>query len=245
VTRRERTGSGWSEGDSRNLLRESASKESRLNFLNMKTPSLLRISLLALAGAASLAVTDLRADSRVNVSLGVGFRLPHGYAEVTVGNDHYYHHRGRFYRHDPRHGFVVVRAPRGAHVRGLPPRAIRVYVGRTVYYRYDDIYYQPAPDGYVVVDAPVKVVKPATVVDEDYQSIWLNNTEYLFKDGQFFRKTPDGLIWTEAPLGAMTKTLPADATSIWYEGTEYFETDNVYFRKTADGFKVVTAPWKR
>jgi hypothetical protein len=82
-------------------------------------------------------------------------------------------------------------------------------------------------------------------VDEDYQSIWLNNTEYLFKDGQFFRKTPDGLIWTEAPLGALTKTLPADATSIWYEGTEYFETDNVYFRKTADGFKVVTAPWKR
>ena len=52
-------------------------------------------------------------------------------------------------------------------------------------------------------------------------------------------------VQTEAPLGALTKSLPADATSIWYEGTEYFEADHVYFRKTADGYKVVTAPWKR
>lgn len=205
----------------------------------------MRCALLALAGWAGLAANAAFADSRVNVSVGLGFHIPNGYAEVVVGNDHYYHHRGRFYRRDPHHGLVVVRAPRGAHIRALPPHAIRVYVGGTVYYRYDEVYYLPAPDGYIVVDAPVKVVKPATVVDEDYQSIWLNNTEYLFKDGQFFRKTPDGLVWTEAPLGALTKSLPADATSIWYEGTEYFDCDNVFFRKTPDGYKVVTAPWKK
>jgi hypothetical protein len=47
-----------------------------------------------------------------------------------------------------------------------------------------------------------------------------------------------------APVGAITKTLPVDATSVWFEEVEYFECDNMYFRKTPDGFKVVPKPWK-
>jgi hypothetical protein len=209
----------------------------------MNAANALRISLMTLAGVATLAMIDLRADTRVGVSLG--FRLPNGHAEIQVGKDRFYTHRGVFYRHDPHRGYMVVRAPRGAHLRSLPPRAIRVYVGSSVYYRYDDTYYQSAPDGYVIVAAPPAVVKPATAVEEEYQSVWLDSTEYLFKDGQFFRKTPDGLVWIEAPQGALTKSLPADAKSIWYAGNEYYETDDVYFRKTPDGYMVVTAPWKK
>jgi hypothetical protein len=79
---------------------------------------------------------------------------------------------------------------------------------------------------------------------EEYQSVWVGQTEFLFRDGQFFRRTLDGLAWVEAPLGALTKTLPGDARSVWYQDNEYFECDNVFFRKTPDGYKVVAAPWK-
>ena len=49
----------------------------------------------------------------------------------------------------------------------------------------------------------------------------------------------------EAPHGAITKTLPSDATSVWYQDNEYFECDNVYFRKTPEGYKVVPTPFPK
>ncbi len=210
--------------------------------LIMNPSRILRSSLFLLAAVAGVGTPGLHADTRVGVSLG--FNLPHGYAEINLGKDRYYTHRGVYYRQDPRHGYVVVRAPRGAVVHALPSRYVRVYVGNSVYYRYDDTYYQAVPNGYVVVDPPPAVVKPATVVEEAYQSVWLDSAEYLFKDGQFFRKTPDGLVWIEAPQGAITKSLPGDAKSIWYAGNEYYESDEAYFRKTPDGYRVVKAPWK-
>jgi hypothetical protein len=118
-------------------------------------------------------------------------------------------------------------------------------VGSTLYYRYGDVYYQPVPDGYVVVDAPPAQSVPPPRPAEDYQSVWVGNQEYLFKDGQFFSKTPDGMVWVAAPLGAVTRDLPSDARSVWYQNVEYFESDEVYFRKTPSGYEVVTAPWKK
>ena len=73
--------------------------------------------------AALFTAPALWADVRVGVSLG--FELPHGYAEVRVGHDHYYTHRGVFYQRGP-HGYVVVRAPRGAILRTLPPYCTRI-----------------------------------------------------------------------------------------------------------------------
>ncbi|OHE79405.1 MAG: hypothetical protein A3G75_01570, partial [Verrucomicrobia bacterium RIFCSPLOWO2_12_FULL_64_8] len=200
----------------------------------MKTPLLSSLGILFLAAAcfAAVAAMSLRADpprrdsrsrsdSKVDVSVSIGARLPHGYVRVDVGRDPYYYHRGVFYRQGPR-GYVVTRAPRGAIVRELPSRYVRFYVGGTFYYRYSDVYYTTCPDGYVVVDPPPAVLASAPVPAEapgrekgDYQSVWFNETEYLFKDGQFFRRTPDGLVWIEAPLGAVTKALPADAMSVW------------------------------
>ena len=201
---------------------------------------------LVLAGlfAAFLAVPAARADVRVGVSLG--FELPHGYAEVRVGHDSYYHSRGVFYRRGPR-GYYVVPAPRGAFIRVLPPYCTRIYVGPSLYYRYGDVYYQPMRDGYVVVERPVvetqslPPVKPA----EEYQSVWVEKNEYLFKNGQFFTKTPDGMVWVPAPVGAITRDLPTDAQSVWYQGVEYYDSDDVYFRKTPDGYQVVSQPWKK
>ncbi|HVU17558.1 MAG TPA: DUF6515 family protein [Candidatus Didemnitutus sp.] len=220
----------------------------------MKTLRSGRLFLLAAVGLGTLTTVSLtRADARVDVGLSVGVPLPHGYAEVNVGRDHYYYHRGVFYRPGA-HGYYVVHAPRGAIIRDLPPYYSRVYFGGSVYYRYGDVYYQSVPGGYVVVDAPTTTVvtsapppppsAPAPA-KEDYQSVWMGDTEFLFKDGQFFKRTPDGVVWAPAPLGAITKSLPNDARSVWYQDIEYYEFDEVYFRKTPDGYKVVDAPWKK
>jgi len=212
----------------------------------MKTPpASLRILLLAAAGAAALAVPVLRADPHVDVGISLGIPLPNGYLDVVVGHDHYYSHRGIFYRRGP-HGLMVVRAPRGAIVRELPPHCARIYVGNVIYYRYGEVYYQTVPQGYMVVDAPTVVnMPPPPPPAVEYQSVWVGPTEFFFKEGQFFQKTPEGLVWMPAPLGAVTKTLPSDATSVWYQDNEYFECDNVYFRKTPEGFKVVPTPFPK
>ena len=211
----------------------------------MKPFSPLATLLLAsVVGAGVAAPATLRADPHLNVGVSVGVPLPHGYLDVVVGHEHYYSYRGVFYHRGP-HGFVVVRAPRGAVVRELPPRCARIYVGRVVYYRFGDVFYQEVPGGYVVVDAPTAVRVPPPPPAPEYQSVWVGNTEYLFKDGQFFLKTPEGMVWTQAPLGAVTAVLPADATSVWYEDNEYFECGDVYFRKTPEGYRVVAAPWKK
>jgi hypothetical protein len=152
-------------------------------------------------------------------------------------------HRGVFYRRGPS-GRVVVSAPRGAIVRELPPHYVRIYAGDVVYFRYGDVYYRQVPQGYVVVEPPT-VQMPPPMPAEQSQSVWVGPTEFVFKDGQFFRKTPEGLVWTEAPLGAVTKVLPIDATSIWHQDIEYFECEGVFFRKTPEGYRVVTAPWKK
>lgn len=221
----------------------------------MKTFPVLSRSLFALVlgGAAWAAFpATAAADTRVNVGVSVGAPVPHGYTRVHVGRDPYYYHRGMFYRPGPR-GYYVVRAPRGAVIRHLPPHYSRVYYGSTVYYRYGDVYYRDYPGGYVVVDEPSRSVvttttpSSATVVsapENSYQELWVGETQYQFKDGQFFTKTADGLVWAPAPLGAVVKSLPADARSVWYQEIEYFECEDVYFRKTPEGYKVVEAPWK-
>lgn len=181
--------------------------------------------------------------ARTSVGVDLGFELPRGHVRVSVGSERYYEHRGVFYQRGPR-GYKVVSAPRGAYVRHLPPYYTRLYVRGVVYYRSGAVYYRAERDGYVIVDAPVEEAKaPPLRAPEAYQSVWLEDTEYLFKNGQFFRRTSDGLVWVEAPLGALTKELPTDAVGIWYEDVEYFECDEVYFRKTPEGYKVVPAPW--
>src|SRR5512135_2935063 len=118
----------------------------------MKIPTKLWSMFLTTAvGAAMLIGTEARADSHVDVGLSIGVPLPHGYMDVVVGRDHFYSHRGVFYRRGP-HGFVVVRAPRGAVLRVLPPHCARVYVNNVIYFRYGDVYYQAVPQGYMVVD---------------------------------------------------------------------------------------------
>ena len=220
--------------------------------MNIRNHLALRALVFALVGAGALVeVNQLRADPEVRLGVSVGIPLPRGYAEINVGRERYFYHRGMYYRPGP-HGYYVVRAPLGARIRELPAHCSRIYVGGLWYWRYGDVYYRQFEDSYVVVDSPVVVSSPTVVAAQPppptpvvEQSVWVGKSEYIFKGGQFFRKTPEGLVWVEAPSGAITKVLPADAVSVWYQGVEYYEADEVYFRKTPDGFEVVNAPWKK
>jgi len=212
--------------------------------MKSSVPAIRSLFLVALGAATLAAPAVVRADTHVGV--GIGIPLPNGYAEVHVGSERYYYHRGVYYRPGP-HGYYVVPAPHGAYVRALPPYYTRVYVGGAYYYCYGNVYYQTYRDGYIVVNPPATVVAatPAPAkVEPQAQSVWVGDVEYTVKDGQFFRKNADGLVWTPAPLGAITTSLPAEAKSVWYQENEYFESDNVYFKKTPDGYRVIEAPWK-
>ena len=68
----------------------------------------------------------------------------------------YDYHEGRFYR-PGLFGFILdaILPPRGIVVTYLPVGHRTVIVGRTTYYEFENIYYQPSPGGYVVVQAPI------------------------------------------------------------------------------------------
>ena len=55
-------------------------------------------------------------------------------------------------------GYVAVSAPL---IRMLPDHYRVVVIRGVVYYVADDVYYRPAPDGYVVVDKPAEPATPA------------------------------------------------------------------------------------
>jgi hypothetical protein len=223
-----------------------------MKFRNITKGAIVPLLGLVAGLLAPLGVTPAQAETRIGVGVSIGGPLPRDHYEVRVGRDHYYYHRGVFYR-PGRRGYYVVSAPRGAYIRELPPRYVRVYTRAGVYYRYGDTYYQPSRGGYIVVDAPPQVVTrpigsdappPPPPPNDGYQEIRVGDVEYSFNDGQFFRRTPDGLEWTPAPLGAVIRALPADARTIWYQDQEFFECEEVYFRRTPEGYRVVEAPWR-
>lgn len=220
--------------------------------MNAQRSSFLRPTLLGLALLVGATAIPASARSSVSVGVSVGVPLPHGYVEVYSGRDRYYYHRGHYYRPWRDGGYVVVRPPRGVIVREIPRNYTRVVVASGEYYRYDGIYYRRGPDGYVVVDTPVEfapreeaVVTPAAPANTEYLSVWRDETEFFYKQGQFFKRTPEGMKWVDAPYGAISKSLPANPQSVWFQETEFFECDGAYFKKVPDGYKVVDAPWKR
>lgn len=182
----------------------------------------------------------------------VGIQAPKGSVEIRVGNFSFRYNNGTFYKHT-KHGYVVTKAPRGAIIHTLPPGCSRVVVGGYVYYSSNNVYYRQAPNGYIVVEEPVLVSSGSTVVNTPVVvsepvlselSVWQGEQELLVRDGQFFKNTAEGLVWVEQPVGALTRSLPEDATSIWYRDIEYFDVDGILFRKTPNGYKVVDSPWE-
>jgi hypothetical protein len=91
-----------------------------------------------------------------------------GRHEVAVFRGQRYHyHEGRFYRPGLFwFNFDLVTPPAGVVVSYLPYGHRTIIVAGTTYYEYDNIYYQPCPAGYIVVQEPVltnRYISPSVV----------------------------------------------------------------------------------
>jgi hypothetical protein len=111
-------------------------------------------------------LTDTHAQViRGHIGIGIGIRGPvharHNYIGITVGPRRYFYDGGYFYRRGPA-GYVVVGAPIGARIRGLPAGFLTFQVGGINYYYCNGAYYNYLPDEqiYVVVQKPADA--PAT-----------------------------------------------------------------------------------
>jgi hypothetical protein len=111
-------------------------------------------------------------DSRYNhghfyPAVGASVRvLPEGYRPYFYGGRSFYFAAGVWYAPGPA-GFVVVRPPVGVVISVLPPYYSTVWIGGVPYYYANDIYYtwNPAQNGYVVVDPPANAAQPSAPPD--------------------------------------------------------------------------------
>ncbi|MDQ8197997.1 DUF6515 family protein [Pelagicoccus enzymogenes] len=210
-------------------------------------------ALLASFAFTPIALPEAKAETRISIGANIGFRLPKGAVNVSVGDHRYHYHEGRYYRKTPR-GYVTVRAPRGAAIKRLPHGYTRVIIGGRTYFRHENVYYVRSSNRYIVVDEPKVVVveteaESSEVVAVEKQNapytVWIDGErELVMKNGQFFRNSPQGLVWVALPVGAIAKELPSDFTSIWYQEIEYYEKDGVHFQKTPDGYRIILPPWE-
>jgi hypothetical protein len=81
--------------------------------------------------------------------------VPPGSQKIRHRGDHYFFHRGRYYRHGPK-GYFWVRPPIGIVSYSLPAAALTVLIGGLTYYVYDNVYYRRVPAGYQVVQVPTQ-----------------------------------------------------------------------------------------
>ena len=88
--------------------------------------------------------------------------LPEGYRPYFYGGRSFYFSAGIWYAPGPA-GFVVVRPPVGVVISALPPYYSTVWIGGLPYYYANDVYYtwDPAQNGYVVVDPPANADQPS------------------------------------------------------------------------------------
>ena len=88
--------------------------------------------------------------------------LPDGYRPYFYRGSRYYFYGGIWYAPSGI-GFAVVRPPIGLLISVLPPYYSTVWIGGFPYYYADDVYYswEPAQNGYVVVDPPAGAEQPS------------------------------------------------------------------------------------
>jgi hypothetical protein len=88
--------------------------------------------------------------------------LPEGYRPYFFSGRSFYFAGGVWYAPGGP-GFVVVRPPAGLVISMLPPYYSTVWIGGSPYYYANDVYYtwNPAQNGYVVVDPPANADQPA------------------------------------------------------------------------------------
>ena len=98
--------------------------------------------------------------------------LPEGYRPYYWGGRSFYFAGGVWYAPGAA-GFVVVRPPAGLVVSVLPPYYSTVWIGGLPYYYANEVYYtwDPARNGYVVVDPPAGADQPAAAPENAHEDL--------------------------------------------------------------------------
>ena len=154
----------------------------------------------------------------------------------------------------------------GNVVRQLPPGYRPVDVNGARYYEIGGVYFKPAPDGYMVVDAPWRgsvVVTPAVgtiavSLPLGAVNVTLGGSVHYRAGNVFYRRAPQGYVVVERPADVMVIETPPVAPvivpapqpaawrnepiSVWVGDQEYFTQKGAFYRKTPGGLKLVEAP---
>lgn len=102
--------------------------------------------------AASSAAAQQRGD-KAGRNYSTLKQLPRNHFRGVNRGNPYFYTGGRFYRN--RGGlYVGITAPIGAIVPALPGGFITIGTGSRRFFYHNNVYYQPAPQGYVVVEKP-------------------------------------------------------------------------------------------
>ncbi len=84
---------------------------------------------------------------------------------LSIAGGMFFFHMGNYYRRS-HEGYVVVQAPLGARVRGLPEWCSPLYIDGRRYYVCDDVYYESDGSDFVVIERPSRGDYSIEVGDE-------------------------------------------------------------------------------
>lgn len=182
--------------------------------------------------------------------------MPRTFISITFGGYPYWYERGCFYGYYD--GFYEpVFAPIGIRIRILPVGYYPVYIGPSLYYYYDGIYYrryQDNSDEYEVVDAPMGAVVKS--LPKGTTKVVLNGEKFYEFNGNYYREgtnSKNEVVYTvvgkngvinnteeqqpvtnvpQAPeVGDEITTLPENSKQVTINGDVLYVTpDNLYLK---------------
>lgn len=190
-----------------------------------------RLVLYGIAGAAALISPEVQARTHVSVGVSIGASWPHSHRPAYCPPPvvycpppvvhcpppvvHHYSHRS--------YG-------RGHVVRYLPSSSVCVTYGTSVYYRCDNVYYQPCSTGYIIVEPPPTIIytSPAPVVYTTPAPVIYTPPAPVYQVVSQPAPTP---VAAPAPVQVSAPAYRA----IWVGPVEYEIRDGQFFRRTYEG----------
>jgi hypothetical protein len=160
----------------------------------------------------------------------------------------------------------------GFYFNTLPYGYYPFYMGSSLFYYYDGIFYRPSDDGYVVTAPPVGAAVPG--LPKGAKAIMIDNNQFFEYNGVYYKIVindkgdkvyvvagKDGVLNTDADgsddnstadqaprVGDVVDQLPDGSKRVTLNGKKYFvSTDDIYFEviKDKDGnnaYRIVSVP---
>lgn len=124
----------------------------------------------------------------------------------------------------------------GYVVNTLPGRYETEVVGGVRYYHYNNTYYRPQGNRYVVVEAPrgSRGWKDRPNPYDNHRANWDP------RESGYERKSERRPGYTETRV---VRTLPKGYKTVTHRGTRYYQSGNVYYQSRGDGYVIVNRPY--